>query len=223
MNGGAHDHSAGQHLALLHQRRVASLKKLLPAVAVLVLIMLAVWPLVTRQDFSFFLSKGQVSSVKGKLATDQAVYRGSDTNGRPFSISFKKAVQPDPAVDAVNLSGLDAAFYTSRGKAQVTAPRGRYDLASSILNVEGPVNFTSEDGSHLTMGAVQIDMKTGVLSAGKKIVGRIPLGNFQAEHAHVTADNHRLVLGGGVSMRVNPRKNTQGKTKAVESVKDSVE
>src|SRR5687768_9715381 len=65
----------------------------LPALVGVVAALMIITPLSPRGEVSFILDRNKVEIAEDRLRVDNAVYRGEDNRGRPFSLSAGQAVQ----------------------------------------------------------------------------------------------------------------------------------
>jgi lipopolysaccharide export system protein LptC len=183
-------------------RRIRLLRRLAPLGAAAVLLASLVWPLAATQEFSFVLSKDSVEMAGERLRMEAPMYRGEDSEGRPFSILARRAVQRTSTTPVVELLGIEARLSMDEGIATVTAPMGRYDMEGETLRVSGPVIFKRPDGYRTETGDVTVDLAERVATSTGAISGRVPLGTFSANRLQTDIAARRLVLSGDVKMRI---------------------
>jgi lipopolysaccharide export system protein LptC len=172
---------AGSHDRVIRVARIA-----LPSVIGVLAAGLIFAPLTMRGDISFVLAKDKVAMAKERMRVTAATYRGEDGNGQPFEIKAGSAVQATSAVPVVKLSDLSATIALKDGPAMLRADSGRYDMDREIVNVDGPIVFTSADGYRLQTRDVAVGLKSRKLASGGPVDGQMPLGNFSANR--ITAD-----------------------------------
>ncbi len=96
--------SARQHFAApggAHDRLIRRLATLLPAAIGLIAALMILTPLTPRGEVSFLLDRNKVAVAEDRLKVENAMYRGEDNEGRPFSII---AGRGDPAERAASRS-----------------------------------------------------------------------------------------------------------------------
>lgn len=76
-----------------HDRNVKLLRRILPIGVGALIAFLALAPLTTGNELSFVLDKNEVDVAKERLRVTEALYRGQDSEGRPFSLKAGSAVQ----------------------------------------------------------------------------------------------------------------------------------
>ena len=80
--------SARQHFAApggTHDKVVSFLSKALPMAIGVIAALMIVTPLSPRGEVSFLLDRNKVEVIDERLRVDNAMYRGADAEGRPFS------------------------------------------------------------------------------------------------------------------------------------------
>ena len=88
--------TARQHWATpggAHDRMVGLLKKLLPMGVGALAAFLAAAPFTMQDEVSFVLDKKDVDVAGERMKVREALYRGTDGKGRPFSLRAGSAVQ----------------------------------------------------------------------------------------------------------------------------------
>lgn len=163
---------------------------------------LSIAPLTIASDMSFVLDKNKVEVAKERMRATEALYRGEDDRGRPFSLRAGSAVQQSSADPVVRLSELSARIAMDEGPAVLQAGQARYNMDSEKVAVDGPVTFQSSDGYRLATRDVDVDLKTRRLASRGSVEGRMPIGTFSG--ARMSADlNARVVrLEGGARLRI---------------------
>lgn len=188
-----------------HDKVMALLKWLLPALALAVLATIVIWPLTKISEFSFLLAKDKVGVAAERLRIDHAVYRGETEKGEAFTISAAGAVQKRSAVAIVELMRLKATLQMAEGPAVVTAPSGRYFMETDKLQVTGPVRLDSAAGYTLDSDTVDIDLNTRQVVTDKPVTGTLPIGSFSAGRLEGDIQGRRLVMEGGAHLRIRGR------------------
>ncbi len=184
---------------------VAILKVGLPAAALALLLLLLWLPLAATQEFSFLLSKDNTGAAGERLLVEEARYRGTTENGEPFEIRARRAVQASSAVPVVRLSGLSAEILRADGRASVTAPSGSYNLDSQMILIDGPVEVRSESGFALDGQGIEVSLNDRTVRTAEPVMGEVPLGTFRADSFAADVEGRKVVMEGGVALRIAPR------------------
>lgn len=185
-----------------HDRIIILLKRTLPVVTTVLAVLLAVAPFTHQSEVSFVLDKKKVDVAAERLRVVEALYRGEDSRGRPFSLRAGSAVQRNSREPIVQLKELEARLQMSNGGAFVTAEKGQYDLGNEKVSVEGPIRFVSADGYRLITRDVDILLGPRTLRSRGPVEGRIPIGTFRADHLAADLENRTVSLQGRATLRI---------------------
>lgn len=189
-----------------HDRKVHILAVWLPGLVGVVAAAMIVGPLFGGGELSFLLDRNKVAVTNERLRVNNAMYRGEDKDGRPFTLTAGSAVQVSAREPVVRMQDLAARIRLIDGPAELTAVRGQYDYAAETVNVEGPVEFTAADGYRITTQNVLIDLNGRKVTGSGGVSGGIPAGTFSAERLSVDLDSRILTLDGNVRMRFEQTK-----------------
>jgi len=194
-----------QHWALpggAHDRVVGLLKTMLPIGVGVLAAFLAAAPFTMKDEVSFVLDKNDVDVASERLKVREALYRGEDSKGRPFSLRAGSAVQKTSRDPVVEMKDLSARLLMTDGAAVLKADQGRYNLETERMAIDGPVQFDSAQGYRLTTRDVTIDLKSRNMNSTGRVYGRIPIGNFDADHLRADLDDHTVTLVGNARLRI---------------------
>ncbi len=201
--------SRRQHFAApggSHDRTVRFLARALPmGVGVLAALML-VTPLSPRGEISFLLDRNKVAIIKDRLRVDNALYRGQDTKGRPFSLTAGEAVQRSSAEGVVRMDDLVARLLMDDGPARVTALGGQYNIDQQIVTMAGTMRLEAADGYRMSASGVTLDLKDKHLTGAGGVQGVIPAGTFSANRLDADLTARTITLSGDARLRMEPGK-----------------
>lgn len=186
----------------LHDRLIAGLKIALPAAIGVVLAFLAFSPLEEKQEVSFLLDKNKVDHAEERMRVESAQYRGQDSQGRPFVLNARSALQQSSADPIVDIRDMSAQMLLDDGPAHLRALRARYDMEDDTVDVDGPVLFTAADGYRIGTRDVVVDLRERTLESRGSVQGRMPLGQFSADRLHVDLPDRRVVLSGRARLHI---------------------
>jgi lipopolysaccharide export system protein LptC len=186
-----------------HDRLISVLKRTLPVATGALLLFLATAPFTHTAEVSFVLDKNKVDMAGERMKVVEALYRGEDGKGRPFSLKAGSAVQKTSREPMVNLNDLEGRLQLDSGGALVTAQRGVYNMSNETVRIDGPVRFESADGYRLTTRDVDIGLTERNLKSRGSVEGRIPAGTFRADHLSADLENHTVTLNGGARLRID--------------------
>lgn len=178
----------------------------LPALVGVVAALMIVTPLGPRGEVSFLLDRNKVAIAPNRLQLNNAVYRGEDAEGRPFSLSAGEAVQHSASVPVVRMRDLVARILLSEGPALLTAELGSYNYDTEQVAVDSEVNFTAADGYRMTARGVSIDLDKKTVVGTGGVEGAVPAGTFSADTVHADLDARTVALQGHARLHMVPGK-----------------
>src|SRR6476469_5538581 len=117
-----------------HDKLVSLLAKVLPMGVGVIAALMIVSPLSPRGEVSFLLDRTKVAVIGERLRVDNAMYRGSDAQGRPFSLTAGEAIQKSGREGIVRMSDLVARILLQDGHASVSALAGQYDIREEVVS-----------------------------------------------------------------------------------------
>ena len=176
----------------------------LPMLVGVVSAMMMITPLSPRSEVSFLLDRNKVAIAEDRLRVDNAMYRGEDNDGRPFSLSAGEAVQSSGSVPLVNMRELVARIVLPEGPAVLSAPTGAYNIEDEQMLVPGAVSFVAADGYNIVARNVRIDLPTRTIIGNGRVTGAIPAGTFAADSFRANLPDRSLALVGNASLRMVP-------------------
>ena len=198
--------TARQHWAApggTHDRVVRLLKSVLPIAVGVVLAALAFAPFAMQSEVSFVLDKNDVDVAGERMRVREALYRGEDSKGRPFSLRAGSAVQKTSRDPVVELHDLSARILMADGPALFNAQNGRYNLDTEHVGIVGPVQFQSAGGYRLTTRDVGIDLRTRRMQSTGRVDGRMPIGTFSADQLKADLAARTVELAGHARLRID--------------------
>lgn len=184
-----------------HDRKIRLLAVVLPGLLGMVAAAMVIGPLFTDGEISFLLDRTKVAATNERIRVREAMYRGEDKDGRPFTLTAGSAAQKSLAEPVVRMENLAARIRLDDGPAELTATRGFYDYKGEIVRVEGPVRFSAADGYRITTQNVMIDLNNRRLFGSGGVSGAIPAGTFSADRLSADLDQRILTLDGNVRIQ----------------------
>lgn len=201
--------SARQHFATpggSHDKLVAFLGKVLPMGVGVLAALMVITPLSPRGEISFLLDRNKVAVIDERLRVDNALYRGQDDEGQPFSLTAGEAVQKSSAEGVVRMNDLVARILLPAGPAKLSAIGGAYNIDEEVVTVPGEVNLLAADGYRMMTRGVSIDLEAKQMRGEKGVEGAIPAGTFSANRLEVDLAERTIVLDGNAKLRMVPGK-----------------
>lgn len=186
-----------------HDRLVRILRVALPSIIGVLVAMLVVSPFSNTQEMSFVLAKDEVNMAKERMRLTNAMYRGEDSRGRPFTLRGGSAVQKSSSEPVIRLTDLSGQILMANGPAQLVAGQGSYNLETEKVRVEGPLSYTGGDGFSLTANNVEFAMKTRQIESFGPVNGAMKVGTFSAGKLRADVDARIVRLEGGAHLRIN--------------------
>jgi len=185
-----------------HDRLIAIARVALPIAAALLAVLLALAPLTVGRNISFVLSKDRVDVASERMRVTRAVYRGSDGEGQPFELTAASAVQATSRDPIVRLQKLHARIGLSDGPATIDANKGRYDMDTQNIAIDGPVLFDGAGGYRITTRDVLVNMGSRTLVSRGPVEGTMPLGTFAADKLRANLDTKVIDLEGRARLHI---------------------
>jgi lipopolysaccharide export system protein LptC len=185
-----------------HDRLVGLLKNYLPMGVGMLTALLLTAPFTGGDKVSFVLDKNKVEVAKERMRVTEALYRGEDSKGQPFSLRAGSAVQKSSREPVVDLNDMSARILLTDGPAVLDARKGRYNMDTERMAVDGAVQFQAAGGYRLTTRDVGIDLKTRRMHSNGRVDGRIPIGTFSGDHLDADLNARTVTLNGRASLRI---------------------
>jgi len=198
---------ARQHFAApggSHDRLVHFLSRALPMAVGVVAALMVITPLSPRGEVSFLLDRNKVSVINERLRVDNAMYRGQDNNGRPFSLTAGEAVQRSSREGIVRMSNMVASILLADGPARITAKSGAYDIDKERMDIAGALQLSAADGYHMVVRGVTVDLAARRMTGSDGVEGAIPAGTFSADRFVADIDTRTIALAGNARVTMIP-------------------
>ena len=178
----------------------------LPALVGVIAALMVVTPLGPRGEVSFLLDRNKVSTTANRLVVDNAVYRGADEKGRPFSLSAGSAVQHSVAEPVVQMRDLVGRMLLDDGPAQITAELGRYNYDTQQVAIDSELRFATADGYRMNTRGVSVDIDKKTMVGNGGVAGATPAGTFSADSIQANLDTRTVALQGRARLHMVPGK-----------------
>lgn len=185
-----------------HDRLIRPLKRILPIAMGVLTAFMATAPFTHQSEVSFVLDKNKVAVARERMRVTEALYRGEDSKGQPFSLRAGSAVQKSSREPVVQLKDLSARILLADGPAVIAAQTGAYDMDRERVTVNGPIQFQSAGGYRLTTRDVGIDLKSRTMESRGEVDGRMPVGTFSADQLKANLKERTVTLQGRARLRI---------------------
>jgi lipopolysaccharide export system protein LptC len=190
-----------------YSRFVGIAKRILPATALALLLLVAIWPRIQAAIDSVHFSavpKVDTSQAREVRMVD-ARYSGVDRQNRPFVVTADVAHQAPDSDGAVSLDGPKADMSTSAGNwNELTAYVGLYQPQSQQLDLFGNVELYQDKGDEIHSDSVRIDMAQGTAESQDPVVGDGNFGHINAQGMRITNRGDDIVFTGHATIDLAP-------------------
>ncbi len=185
-----------------HDRIIGWAKIALPSAVGILIAILTLAPLDKKSDVSFILDKNKVENAPERMRVEAARYVGTDDKGQRFTMRANRAIQRSSDVPLVDIRGMFARLNLAKGPLSIAANRGRYNIETQRVAVDGPVAVAGPDGYRLSTSNVLVDLKQRRLASAGPVSGSMRLGQFRAGRLSADLGNRTIVLSGGTRLKI---------------------
>jgi lipopolysaccharide export system protein LptC len=199
--------SERQHFAApggSHDRLVNFLARVLPMGVGIVAALMVITPLSPRGEVSFLLDRNKVAMIRERMTVDNALYRGQDDSGRPFTLTAGEAVQQSSREGIVRMRNLEASLLLNDGPARLSADEGQYDINAEVVSIPGTIRLEAADGYSLLARNVALDLEARQISGDDGVAGAVPAGTFSADRLRVDLTARTVALAGNARLSMTP-------------------
>ena len=206
-NEAKHLRNQRQHFAApdgSHDRLVTFLGRALPMGVGIVAALMIITPLSPGTEVSFLLDRNKVAMIDERLSVSNAMYRGQDDGGRPFSLTAGEAVQRSSREGIVRMEDMMAQILLRDGPARISSEGGAYDIDAEVMTVDGPLRLSAADGYTMTARGVSVDLQSRVMVGDGRVEGEVPAGTFEADRIEVDIDERKISLRGSARLTMRP-------------------
>jgi lipopolysaccharide export system protein LptC len=169
--------------AIWRSRRVAYLKLMLPALALLIVTLILAWPQIVRDDNRVRFGGGRISADEADtLRMINARYVGTDDQQRPFVVTSALATRESAHAPSTDLKTPKADMTTASGAwVSVTADAGIYHNDAKLLDLAGDVSVFHDGGSEFHTATARVDLADGSAFGDDAVDGQGPTGTVKSE------------------------------------------
>ena len=180
-----------------YSRFVAWMKLTLPAAAMALVLLVAVWPRIQ----SAVERIGKLPRIDLSQARDLRMvnlhYAGKDKHDRPFTVTAEAARQRPGVDDLVELEGPKADMTTAGDSwLALTSYSGLYRPQSQLLDLFGSVDVFQDKGNEFVTDSAHIDMANGTAEGDEPVEGHGPFGTLKAEGFRIEHQGEVIVFTG---------------------------
>lgn len=188
--------------ALARRRWMIRLAKwLLPAVALALLSMLALWPELEHPTNEARLSFREMAGNIGGARLTDARYHAVDNLGRPYTVTAAVAQQQGP--DRINLTLPKGDITLNNGTwLMLEAKHGVYMQLQKQLDLSRDVTLYRDDGTTMVTASASIDLKDGAAAGSQPVHAEGPFGTLDAKGGFSAVDKGTVVQFAGPAKAV---------------------
>jgi lipopolysaccharide export system protein LptC len=191
-----------------HSRRVALLKRVLPVIGVVLLLLIAIWPrlapLWDRMRFAF--PAIDLREAK-ELQMVNPRYAGVDRTGRPFVVTAASGRQVPDRQDLMSLRSPRADVKTHAGvDVVVTAATGVYQSQTQLLDLFGEVTLVHQNGTRFVTNSARVDAAGNTAKGSEPVAGHGPSGDIKAQGFEVLDKGDTILFTGRSDLLLQPAK-----------------
>ncbi len=190
-----------------YSRFVQMMKYLLPAVAMVLVALVAVWPHLKTKDNSFRIGFAALKAREtGDPSMVNARYVGSDKNDQLFSITADLVRNAMMDAATVELVMPKADITVEDGSWLVlTAETGVFKRAAKTLELAGTVNLFHDSGYEFRTEKVTIDLDNGSALGTEPVEGQGPFGDLSGEGFVLRDKGKTIIFTGKARLFIYPR------------------
>jgi len=189
--------------ALRYSRFVTIMKKVLSAGAFLIIFAVLAFFFVERQPRGLQLAYEKLGRVENDLAMMKPKLTGSDSQGRPFTITADQAVQDAHDPKKATLRNLEADLALEKDDwINARAKNGMVDMNTGQLELAGGIDVYTGTGYELHSRTASANLKQSVIHGHEPVTGQGPDGSLRADSFHADRETNLLTLSGHVRMTV---------------------
>ena len=177
---------------------MTALKIALPALAVALLVLVALWPQYLLVGGRFQLvADPSGEAVLDRLSMVNPHFRGSDSRNRPFTLTAERATQDQSDDNLMHLARPQAQMTLEDGAGvELKAAEGFYRRDLELLRLAGGVDLLHDRGYEIRTSSAAIDLKAGTARGDEPVAATGPFGELQSEGFRVLDRGDRIEFTG---------------------------
>jgi lipopolysaccharide export system protein LptC len=183
-----------------YSRLVRQLRIVLPTVAILAVAIVILWPKI-RAEFS---PPTQTSTEERQAKMVNGRYVGSDSHGRPYTVTYESAQQP-PGGGPIEMVNPTAELTLQNGHwIAVKAAQGRYDQQAGLIDLSGNVELFHDDGYRFMTEKAHVEFNKNLVWGERAVTGRGPRGDVVGRGFRVINNGDAIVITGPARLLLRP-------------------
>lgn len=183
------------------------LRFLLPATALLLIILVIAWPHVIGRYGSLIVptfARGLVDRAD-VMRMHQPRYVGRTGDAEPYEVTAMSAYLDPTQPNQIYLDQLAADLATAGDlQMHLTAVKATYDRAREKLDLAGGIEVVTSDGYQFQTESAHINLRLGRVIGQRPVAGQGPAGQLSAERFAISDGGQLLRFDGRVKMLLQP-------------------
>lgn len=193
-----------------YSRFVAVMKLALPASAIALLLLVAVWPRIQSAIERLHRLPRIDFSQARDLRMVNLHYSGRDRRDRPYTVTADAARQRPEVDDLVELEGPKADMTTDNDTwLALTAYSGIYRPQAQLLDLFGDVELFQDKGNEFKTDSAHIDMANGSADGDDPIEGHGGFGTIEGEGFRIKDKGDIIIFTGKARLVLEPHAKEQ--------------
>jgi len=152
------------------------------------------------------LSYDKLGTQNGDLVMVKPRLSGIDSQGNPFVITAREAVQDANNPKRATLKTIEADLTARQGWVNARATHGHVDMETNWLTLDSGIDVFTDTGYTLHTDRADVDLKRDIVTGDTEVTGQGPRGTMRADRFHYDHLAGRLVLEGHVRTVINREK-----------------
>jgi len=185
-----------------HSRRVAFLKRVLPALGLSLILLVAVWPRLAPvlERIRFALPAIDLREAR-ELRMLNPRYLGTDRENRPVVVTAAVGQQVPDNANLMSLERPRADLQAHDGASiVVTAATGIYQSQAQILDLFGNVKLVHQNGTVFTTDTARLDVANNSAKGDDPVEGHGPSGDVKAQGFRIYDKGETLIFTGDADL-----------------------
>jgi len=189
-----------------YSRFVQMMKVLLPAVALVLVALVLVWPYLRTEDLGFRIS---FAALTADETEDPSMvnprYLGIDKDNQAFSITADLARKLATGPQSVELEMPKADITLEDGTWLVlTAENGLLRRVDKTLDLAGAVNLFHDSGYEFRTAKARVDLEKGTAAGNVAVRGQGPFGDLKGEGFRLIDKGKTIIFTGKAKLVIYP-------------------
>lgn len=178
-----------------YSRFVHLMKIALLGIAVLLVVLVAIWPQLRVVEEEFLVKFASLKGAKvDQIEMLNARYFGTDEENRPYAVTATRALELDE--DRVELERPKADMTMDQGWIMLNGDKGYYSKGDKTLRLVGNVSVFQDEGYEFHTSEALIHVEHGDASGDEPVQGAGSFGWVTGEGFELTDKGKRLMVTG---------------------------